>query len=92
MSSWQPPESKDDQSSHDPGVKEKEVIEERDFSETIYDLDWADYVVVGVLISIPAGFLATLLLWEFFPSFRDTAGAIVEAVVEMLPLVVAIFV
>jgi hypothetical protein len=92
MSSWRPPERKDDDSSHDPGVKGKEVIDERGFSETVYNLYWADYVVFAVLASIPAGFLTIILLWELFPAFQETAGALVERVLDIVPLVLSGFV
>lgn len=89
MSSWNPPEEQDRRSSHDPGVKGREVIERREFSESIYALDWTDYAVFGVLAGIPASFLTVILLWEFFPGFQDTAGLVVRTVMELLPSVAA---
>jgi hypothetical protein len=88
MSSWIPPERRDGGSSHDPGVKGKEVVDERGFSEALTELDWVDFVVIGVAAAIPTSFLTMILLWEFFPGFRDTAGDIVRVVLEWLPLVV----
>lgn len=91
MSSWDPPEEKEKEFSHGPGAKGKEVLEERDFSETVYNLRWVDYVIFAVLASIPAGFLTMLLLWEFFPAFQDTAGVLVERLLDILPQLVGGF-
>lgn len=89
MSSWVPPERKDGGSSHDPGVKGKEVVDGRGFSEALYELDWVDFVAFGVAAGIPAGLLTMFLIWEFFPEFRETAGRIVGGILEWLPLVAA---
>lgn len=89
MSSWIPPENKEDESSHDPGVKEREITEEREFSDRVGNYDWIDYVVLAVLASIPAAFLTMILLWELFPEYQDTAGAIVREIIDLLPLIVA---
>jgi len=88
MSSWAPPERKDSGSSHDPGVKGKEVVDGRGFSEALYELGWVEFVLFGVAAGIPASFLTMVLLWEFLPSYQDTAGQIVREVLAWLPLVV----
>jgi hypothetical protein len=84
MSSWEPPEEEEQDSSYDPGVQEGEVAEERDFSETLADLDSIDYLVLGILISIPAALLSIILLLEFYPGFQDTAGAAIEGLINAL--------
>jgi uncharacterized membrane protein len=84
MSSWKPPEEEERDSSYDPGVQEGEVAEERDFSETLADLDSIDYLMLGILISIPAAILSILLLLEFYPGFQDAAGDIVGGLLDSL--------
>jgi hypothetical protein len=86
MSSWDPPGDKNDGSSHDPGVKEREVTDERDLSATLYNLDWTDYLLIGIGLSIPASILTALFLWEFFPEFQDTAGDIVRGIIDFVTL------
>ena len=86
MSSWEPPEEKPSGSSYDPGVMGKEIVDRRGFSETLRDRSRTDYVLFGMLLSIPAGFLTTILVSEFFSEFRDTASAIVREVIQLLPL------
>jgi len=87
MSSWDPSEEEEADSSHDPGVKGREVQENRDFSDSLFDFSKIDYIVIGMLLSIPAGFLTALLLWEFFPEFQDIAGDIVRDIIEFFRLV-----
>lgn len=87
MSSWDPSEKKKTESSHAPGVKGKEVLDNRDFPDSPSDFDKIDYIVIGMVLSIPAGFLTVLLLWEFFPQFQDRAGDIIRELGELLPLV-----
>lgn len=87
MSSWDPSEKKKADSSHDPGVKGKDVQEGRDLSDDLFDFNKIDCIMIGVFLSIPAGFLTVLLLWEFFPQFQNTAGNIVRDVIELFRLV-----
>ena len=89
MSSWEPPETEDKGSSHDPGVKGSEVIEGRNLATTVSNFDWTDYVLLAVIASIPTVFLTVILLWELFPEYQDTASAIVGKLIDVLPLVVA---
>ena len=84
MSSYESTEEKEDGSSHDPGVKEKEVVEEREFSTTLYGLEPTDFVLVAILLSIPAGFLTVIFLMEVFPEYQDTAGVVVRGVLDLL--------
>lgn len=83
MSSYQPPEEDDSTSSHDPGQKEKEITDSREFAETISELDRIDYVLLGVLSSIFAGILTTILVLQFVPEYAETAERIVEQFLEL---------
>jgi hypothetical protein len=78
MSSYDSPEESEDGSSHDPGVKEGEITEDRELSGAIADLDRSDYIVIGMLLSLPAGLLTAFLLSMLFPEFHETAGEVVR--------------
>ncbi|QSG15165.1 hypothetical protein [Halapricum desulfuricans] len=84
MSSYDPPEEQEGGSSHDPGIKEKEVVDERDFQDVLAESDRVDYIVFGVLLGIPASILTTILVWYFVPGFSDTAEALLRWLWDLL--------
>jgi hypothetical protein len=88
MSSYDPIEDEDDRAaSTDPGVKEKEIADQRDFADVVSDFDRVDYLVLGVLIGVPAGLLTIVLILHFFPDFQNTAGAFVRWLVDFVTTV-----
>jgi len=91
MSSYESTEENEDGSSHDPGVKEKEVVEEREFSTTLYSLERTDFLLLAVLLGIPAGFLTVIFLMEVFPEYQDTAGVVVRGVLDLLSELLATY-
>lgn len=82
MSSYDPPEDKDDTSSRDPGVQEKEIVDQRQFSAIFDRLDRVDYLVIGVLLAVPAGILTTILVLQFVPEYQETARQIVQSIID----------
>lgn len=82
MSSYDSPEESEDGSSHDPGVKEGEITEQREFSTVITGLDRSDYILLGILLSLPAGLLTAFLLSALFPEFHETAGEVIRWIGE----------
>lgn len=84
MSSYDPHEEEERGSSRDPGVKEKEITDEREFSDAIGKLDKKDYIVYGVLLGLPAGALTTFLVLHFVPEFAETAEALLQWLWDLL--------
>lgn len=84
MSSYEPPEDEETGSSHDPGVKEKEVTDSREFTEAIHDFDRSDYVLLGMVSSFFSSVLTMFLVWIFVPEYIETAERIVEWVLGLL--------
>ena len=82
MSSYDPLEEEDRETSHDPGVKEKEVVDSREFTETLYNFDRSDYVLLGMISSFFASFLTMFFVWVFIPEYIETAERIVEWVLD----------
>jgi len=95
MSSYDPPEENEDDSSHDPGVKGREITEQREFSGLLTDLGRSDYVLIGILLSIPASILTALLITMLFPDYQETAGEIVrwvgQRIADLLLLYLVVF-
>ncbi|MEF8802303.1 MAG: hypothetical protein V5A56_14945 [Halolamina sp.] len=85
MSSYDPPEEDDRTSSHDPGVQEREITEERQFSDVVTELDRTDWAIIAALLSIPAGLLTAILVLQFIPEYQDTAYAILRWLLDLLP-------
>lgn len=85
MSSWNPSEETERGSRYSPGVQEREIHDQREFSEVVYDFDRMDYVFLGVLASVPASILTMLLVLAFYPEYQHTAGEIVRILLEFLP-------
>jgi hypothetical protein len=86
MSSYDPPEEEETGSSQDPGVKEKEITEEREFRSTLAGLSRSDYVLYGAALGIPAGGITILLLSYFAPGFGDTAAELMQWLWDLLPV------
>lgn len=88
MSSYDPPDESDDDSSYDPGVKEREVTDQREFVGLLDGFDRFDYALFGILLSVPAAISTAFLVTILFPEYQDTAGDIVrwvgERIVEFL--------
>ncbi|MFW6018230.1 MAG: hypothetical protein ACOCPX_05365 [Halapricum sp.] len=84
MSSYDPPEEGERGSSHDPGVKERDITDEREFGEILLEADNVDYIVFGVLLGIPASILTTILVWHFVPGFSETAEALLRWLLEVI--------
>lgn len=78
MSSYDPPEESEDGSDFDPGMKEREITEQREFSELLVNFDHQDYILFGLILGIPAGVLTGVLLGILFPEYQRTAGEIVR--------------
>ena len=83
MSSYEPPEEDQRESSHDPGVKEKEIVDSREFKEVLYEFDRTDYVLLGLVSSVGAGMLTTILVLVFVPDYVELAERIVEAFLDL---------
>ncbi|MCU4718334.1 hypothetical protein [Halapricum hydrolyticum] len=84
MSSYDPPEEDESTSSYDPGVKEREVTDKREFKDLLLEADRIDYIVYGVLLGIPAGILTTILVWHFIPGFSETAEALLRWLLDVV--------
>lgn len=80
MSSYDPTESKDDGSSHDPGVKEGEVVDQREFSDVLYDLERWEYLMIGALLSVPTAILTAIAVLQLFPGFEETAADLLRSI------------
>jgi hypothetical protein len=82
MSSYDPlgeaEETRDTSTS--PGVKGKEVVEQREFSDVLMQLDKVDYLIIGMLVGVPAGLLTTILVLQFIPGYEATAERVVRQV------------
>lgn len=95
VSSYDPPDESEDGSSYDPGVKEREITDNREFSELVGDFDIFDYALFGILLGIPAAILTGLLVSILFPEYQETAGDIIrwagERVVDLFLTHLAIF-
>lgn len=78
MSSYDPPEETEDGSSYDPGVTEREITDQREFSDLTDDFDIFDYALFGILLGIPAAILTALLVTILFPEYQETAGEILR--------------
>lgn len=78
MSSYDPLEEEEKGSSRDPGVKEKEITDEREFTDVLSKLDRTEYIVAGVLLGLPSSALTIFLVMHFVPGFPDTAEALLE--------------
>lgn len=78
MSSYDPPEEAEDGSSYDPGVMEKEISEQREFSDVLVEFDKFEYVLFGLVLSIPAAILTGFLLAILFPGSHETLGEMVR--------------
>jgi hypothetical protein len=85
MSSYDPHEEESTGSSRDPGVKEKEITDEREFSDTFAKLDGTDYIVFGTLLGLPAGALTIFLVLHFVPGFPDTAESLLRWLWDLFP-------
>jgi hypothetical protein len=86
MSSYDPPEEEEEGSSHDPGVKEKEITEERDFNDSLDKLTLTDYILYGVMLGLPAGALTLFLVLTFVPEFSETAEAFLQWLWDIIPV------
>lgn len=95
MSSYDPPDESEDGSSYDPGVTEREITDQREFSDLAGDFDISDYVLFGILLGIPAAILTGLLVSILFPEYQETAGEITrwvgERIVDLFLTHLAIF-
>ena len=87
MSSYDPPEEEGSQSTHDPGVKEREITDGREFRDVLEGADRIDYTVYGFLLGIPAGILTTILVWHFVPEFSETAEALLRWLLDVVSTV-----
>ncbi|MUV89276.1 hypothetical protein GJ629_04660 [Halapricum sp. CBA1109] len=86
MSSYDPPEKEETGSSQDPGVKEKEITEEREFRSTLAGLSRSDFILYGAALGLPAGGLTILLMTYLFPGFEDTAAEWLRWLWDLLPV------
>ncbi|EMA31523.1 MULTISPECIES: hypothetical protein [Haloarcula] len=84
MSSYDPPEESEDGSNFDPGVKEKEITEQREFSDLLGNFERQDYILFGLVLGIPAGILTGVLLGIMFPEYQRTAGEVVRWIGERI--------
>ncbi|QSG09383.1 hypothetical protein [Halapricum desulfuricans] len=84
MSSYDPPEEDETESSYDPGVKERDVTDEREFRDVLLEADRTDYIVYGFLLGIPAGILTTIIVWHFVPNFPETAEAFLRWLLDLV--------
>jgi len=78
MSSYDPIEDSDERTTHDPGVHEGEIVDERDFTDWLDDLDRVNYAEIGGLAGVLAGVLTAILVVTLFPEYQSTAGRIVR--------------
>ena len=88
MSSYDPIGEAEETSdtSTSPGVKGKQVVEEREFSQVVTGFDTTDYLKFGALIGLPAGLLTTVLVIQFVPGYEATAEMIVRQVGNLLEI------
>lgn len=89
MSSYSPPDEDDGaESSYDPGVKSREVIEEGGgVGWVAFHMDQSNYgllLLVVVAMSIPAGLLTAGLVAVYFPEYAETAVEIIRWVGDRL--------
>jgi hypothetical protein len=84
MSSYDPSDESDDGSSFDPGVQESEISDYRGVPGRLSGLDRTQYILLGIVLSIPAGILTAFLVMEIFPAYHETAGKIVHWVGERI--------
>lgn len=80
MSSYEPVEESDSGSSHDPGVKEGEVTDERDLSSVVSEFNELEYVTIGLAASIPTAILTMVAVLELFPAYADVAAELLRQV------------
>jgi len=78
MSSYEPPEESEEETSRDAGAQGKEVVDSREFSDVVGGMDRIDYLILAAVLGVPAGLLTVVLVLQFFPEFQDTAGELVR--------------
>lgn len=72
MSTYEPIEEVEDGSSHDPGVKSKEVSDERELSEHVDRTDRRVRLMLGFAALIPAILMLGIALFQLFPGIAET--------------------
>lgn len=82
MSSYEPPEESDREAADDAGATGKGVTDNRQFSDVLGSLDRVDFIVLGVLLAVPAGLVTLVLVVQFVPGFQETAGELFDRVLD----------
>ena len=82
MSAYEPPDPDDRDDGVDPAEKGKDVVENREFTQCIRDLDRIDYVKLAVLLALPTSLVAVVLVVEFVPGLQDAAGELLRGIAD----------
>ena len=82
LSAYEPPDPDDGDDGVDPAEKGKDVVERREFTQRISDLDRVDYVKLAVLLSLPSSLVAVVLVVEFVPGLQDAAGQLLRGIAD----------
>jgi len=80
VSSYEPVEESERGSSHDPGVKEGEVTDERDLSSVVSEFNQLEFVTIGLAASIPTAILTMVAVLELFPAYADVAAELLRRI------------
>lgn len=80
VSSYEPVEEDESGSSHDPGVKEGEVTDERELSSVVSEFNELEYVTIGLAATIPTALLTMVAVLELFPAYADVAAELLRQI------------